>query len=144
MVPASWRFAPFTSTNKHEQWRIFPGQIAKIQSSLKHNLRTQGTDSSQSCSHWVHSCEWAESSSVTQYYRHADPLLSRVLPPALNCFLKNSKQHNWIQGNFCYSSLTYLCRSTISLFNVSSSLIAEKSATEFGPWVLWKIKNKHC
>lgn len=59
-------------------------------------------------------------------------------------FLKNSKQHNWIQGNSGYSSFTYLCRSTISLFNVSSSLIAEKSATEFGPGVLWKIKSKHC
>lgn len=37
-----------------------------------------------------------------------------------------------------HSSFTYLCRSTISLFNVSSSLIAEKSATEFSPWTLWK------
>lgn len=39
-----------------------------------------------------------------------------------------------------HSPFTYLCRSTISLFSVSSSLIAEKSATEFSPWALWKKK----
>lgn len=57
---------------------------------------------------------------------------------------KNTRYNNWIWGNYNYPPFTYLCRSTISLFKVSSSLIAEKSATELSPWVPWKIKKIYC